>query len=116
MADNARAVRVRLGKTVQRLRLARGWSQEQFAERSGITNKYISLIELGKINPTLDKLAAIAKGLSISLSELFAAGHVGAGARVYVITQSEVDQLDALRRIVERVKRSRSPRTRAANG
>jgi transcriptional regulator with XRE-family HTH domain len=114
MADNARAARVRLGKTVQRLRLARGWSQEQFAESSGITNKYISLIELGKVNPTLDKLLAIAKGLSISLSELFAAGGERAGTPTYLITQSDVDQFEAALRIVDRIKRTRSPRTRAS--
>ena len=115
MADNARAARVRLGKTVQRLRLARGWSQEQFAESSGITNKYISLVELGKVNPTLDKLLAIAKGLSISLSELVAAGGERAGTPTYIITQSDVDQFEAALRIVDRIKRTRSPRRRGSS-
>jgi transcriptional regulator with XRE-family HTH domain len=61
----------RFGKRLKELRLARGLSQEELAFRVGVHRTYLGGIERGERNPSLKNLAAIARGLGISLSELF---------------------------------------------
>ncbi|QTH20106.1 helix-turn-helix transcriptional regulator [Rhizorhabdus wittichii] len=50
----------RLGQNVRRLREAKGWSQEAYADEAGIHRTYVSDIERGARNPTVkivEKLA-----------------------------------------------------------
>jgi transcriptional regulator with XRE-family HTH domain len=61
----------RFGKRLKELRLARGLSQEELAFRVGVHRTYLGGIERGERNPSLRNLAAIAKGLGVSLPELF---------------------------------------------
>jgi transcriptional regulator with XRE-family HTH domain len=63
--------RVLLGQRVKHLRRIRGQTQEQLAERIEINPKYLSSIERGVENPTLDLLIRLAKGLQVNLYELF---------------------------------------------
>ncbi|QTH20216.1 helix-turn-helix transcriptional regulator [Rhizorhabdus wittichii] len=54
-------IRKRLGHNVRRLREAKGWSQEVYADEAGIHRTYVSDIERGARNPTVqvvEKLAA----------------------------------------------------------
>lgn len=44
---------------------------EKLAELSGIDYRQLSYVELGEVNPTISTAAAIAKGLDLSLKELF---------------------------------------------
>jgi XRE family transcriptional regulator, regulator of sulfur utilization len=60
-----------LGQRVKHLRRVRGYTQEQLAERIDINPKYLSSIERGAENPTLDLLCRLAKGLEVDLYELF---------------------------------------------
>ena len=60
------------GQTVAALRKEKGYSQERFAFEAGIARKYMSDIENGKRNVSLDVIKRIADKLEISLSELFA--------------------------------------------
>ena len=46
-------------------------SQEQLAERLGVTRQTIGLIESGSYNPTLKLCVAICKALDKTLDELF---------------------------------------------
>ncbi len=46
-------------------------SQEQLAERTGISHKYLSSIERGKENPTLDTFIRLAGALNVETSEIF---------------------------------------------
>ena len=61
----------RFGRRVRALRMARGQSQETFADACGIDRTYISGIERGKRNVGLKNVAVIAQALGITLSELF---------------------------------------------
>jgi transcriptional regulator with XRE-family HTH domain len=63
--------RKRLGRRVKELRQLRQYTQEQLAERVEINPKYLSSIERGGENPTLDLLIRLAKGLQVELYELF---------------------------------------------
>ena len=58
------------GHRVQKLRIEAGWSQEVFADQTGLHRTYISGIERGIRNPTLLIVQKIANALSISPSEL----------------------------------------------
>ncbi len=59
------------GKVVKRLREERGLTQEQLAERSGITRGYLSRIEIGQIKTSnQDTFKQIAKGLGMTLDGL----------------------------------------------
>lgn len=60
-----------LGKRIQYLRSNRKMSQEDLALESEINKNYLSDLERGCRNPTVKVLAKIARGLGISLSELF---------------------------------------------
>lgn len=59
------------GQRVRELRLSRGWSQDELAERSGIDRTYVSGVERGVRNPTLGVIATIAAGFSVSIGVLF---------------------------------------------
>lgn len=64
--------RVLLGKRIKELRRSRDLSQEQLAEKTGINAKYLSSIERGRENPTLDLLIKLAKkGLGVEMGSLF---------------------------------------------
>lgn len=52
-----------VGRNVRRLRLASGMPQEQFAERSGFSQQYISDLERGRRNPTIVSLFELAQAL-----------------------------------------------------
>lgn len=60
-----------LGKRIQELRKDRNFSQEQLAERCGMTTNYIGKIERGEAQPTLEALLSIANALKSNLSALF---------------------------------------------
>jgi putative transcriptional regulator len=52
-------------------RVACDLSQEQLAEKIGITRQTISLIESGKYNPTIKLCILICKALNTTLDQLF---------------------------------------------
>lgn len=59
------------GERVRALRLAIGLSQEELAFKSGMHRTYLGGIERGERNPSLKNIAAVAKALGVSLSQLF---------------------------------------------
>ena len=60
-----------LGLRVRQLREARGLTQEQLGEKAELDQTYLSGIERGVRNPSIEVLARVAKALRISLAELF---------------------------------------------
>ncbi len=61
------------GLNVQRLRREKGLSQEQLSFAAGRTRAYISSVEAGRQNATLDTLAALAKALDVEPKYLITA-------------------------------------------
>ncbi len=59
-----------LGINIKSERLRRNISQEKLAELTNISRNSISLIETGKINPTILKVIDIADVLGVDLSVL----------------------------------------------
>lgn len=60
----------RLGERVRALRKRKEWSLEALAERAGMHVTYLSSVERGHRNPTLNVLAALASALEVTLSAL----------------------------------------------
>jgi len=58
------------GATVRRLRVDRGWTQERLAEASGLTTTYVGQVERGVRVPSLTVVLKLARGLSVSPSDL----------------------------------------------
>lgn len=60
----------RLAVLLRTLRIERRLSQEELAERAGLHRNFVSLIERGKSQPTVDNLFRLADALEISAVEL----------------------------------------------
>jgi len=64
-----------LGLRIKELRKARKLSQEKLAEKADISTQYLSRIEIGQENPTLDLFIKLAVALEVELGEIFNFGH-----------------------------------------
>lgn len=62
-----------VGDNCASLRKERGWTQEELAERSGLTQQYLSDLERGKRNPTIVTIYEIAQALDVSHLDLLKA-------------------------------------------
>lgn len=60
----------RLARNIKQLRQARGFTQQQLAELSGLPRATCSNLESGTANPTLTVLHTLAKALQIPIEEL----------------------------------------------
>lgn len=58
------------GRNVRTARKEKGWTQEQLAFEAGIKRAYLSEIEGGKRNPTLEVVEKIATALGVPPAEL----------------------------------------------
>ena len=63
----------RFGELTKSLRDARGLTQEQLAERSGLSADTIRRAEHGDFSPSLKTIGKLARGLDLDLSTLFTA-------------------------------------------
>lgn len=59
------------GQKVKLLRKAKVLSQEDLADKSGLNRPYISAIEQGKRNVSLEVMGKLAEALEIELKEFF---------------------------------------------
>jgi transcriptional regulator with XRE-family HTH domain len=66
-----------VGENVRRLREKRGWTQEQFADFSGLSQQYISGLERGRRNPTVVTLHELSTALGVSPWELIRSTKTG---------------------------------------
>lgn len=61
----------KLGKRIKELRLLKQKSQEMFALSIDMDRTYFASVESGKRNISIKNLEKIAKGLNVTLEELF---------------------------------------------
>lgn len=66
-----RTLSQKFGSCVRELRLAAGMSQAVFGEKSGFYQTYLSRIERGQANPSLNAMDVIAKALGLTIFDLF---------------------------------------------
>ena len=60
-----------LGDRIRRVRRKRGWSQEEFADISGLHRTYIGAVERGEKNLTISTIHTLAKTLDTTIAQLF---------------------------------------------
>ena len=83
----------KIGKFIAELRKEKNMTQEQLAEKMGVTNKSISRWENGKTMPDLSIITILAKELNVEVSELLN------GRRM---TKEELEKLrDTINNIIE---------------
>jgi transcriptional regulator with XRE-family HTH domain len=58
-------IRRRVGLNIKAARSAKGWSQEELADRAELHRTYISGLERGVRNPTVTVLEKVARALDI---------------------------------------------------
>ncbi len=60
-----------VGARLKAVRLLHGLSQRELAKRAGVTNGMISLIEQGRVSPSVASLKKVLDGLPMPLAEFF---------------------------------------------
>ncbi len=60
-----------LGKTIKDLRQKKNLTQEQLAEKAAINVSYLAKIENGYVNTTVRYLIKLARGLKVTVKDLF---------------------------------------------
>jgi transcriptional regulator with XRE-family HTH domain len=89
---------MRLAEYLKEQRGAHGWSLRELAERSGLSNGYLSLLENGRVeSPSATVLGKLAKAFPLPVDELLRA----AGIEMTAPSTGEVDPqlVSALRRL-----------------
>lgn len=59
------------GRNLRKIRLDKGFTQEQLAEEAKISQVQIARIESGKLNTSISTVVALAKALKIQEGEFF---------------------------------------------
>jgi len=60
----------RLARNLRTLRKQKGLSQEAFADEAGLHRTYVSDLERGRRNPSLEVIDKLAKALGVTAGEL----------------------------------------------
>jgi len=60
-----------LAEVTRALRLARGWTLEEAAERADVDVRHVQLLERGTANPTTATLLRVARGFGVPVEALF---------------------------------------------
>ena len=84
------AVAAAVARNTRRLRTERGWSLDQFAQRSGVSKGMLVHLEQARTNPSLGTLCKVAETLGVSLAGLIETDEV---PEVHVIGPGEVVRL-----------------------
>ncbi len=64
-------VLIKFGLKVKRLRLEKGWSQEELAYKSGFHRTYIGMIERAERNISLKNIERLAQTFDLRIEDLF---------------------------------------------
>lgn len=64
-------IQKRLGARIRKLREASGWTQDEFADLSGLHRAQVGAFENGRMNITLASLHLIAQTLRVRIIDLF---------------------------------------------
>lgn len=71
MKETSNVIKQIIGKTIKALRIKQGLSQEDLAHECGVDRSYISMIEVGRNEPSITKIFELCDGLKIKPSDFF---------------------------------------------
>ncbi|MDZ7699905.1 MAG: helix-turn-helix transcriptional regulator [Deltaproteobacteria bacterium] len=83
-----------IGARIREIRTRKGFTQEQLSERMEINPKYLSSIERGNENPTLNTLIKLSESLEVDLGEVFSLIQIEDPGRRKPMITSLLDQAD----------------------
>ena len=63
-------IQKQIGGTIRALRLKKGWSQDVFADLSGLNRAHVGEIERGESNVTIQTLKLVADTLGVRIVDL----------------------------------------------
>ncbi|WP_341346264.1 helix-turn-helix transcriptional regulator [Paenibacillus sp. FSL H3-0469] len=69
MNDTTNTLKQIIGKTVKAIRLKQGLSQEDLAHECNVDRSYISMIEVGRNEPSVTKIFELCRGLKVAPSD-----------------------------------------------
>ena len=88
-------IRKLIGLRIAELRNSKGFTQEQLAGKMEMSSKYLSSIERGKENPTLNTLITLSETLNVDLGEIFSSVHIEDPSKRKSMIQSLLKNGDA---------------------
>jgi transcriptional regulator with XRE-family HTH domain len=59
-----------LGREIKKARIDKGWKQQDLQAATGLSQKYLSQIELDKVDPRFSIVKRIARALGVSMDRL----------------------------------------------
>lgn len=99
-----------VGERIRAIRKAKGLTQQQLAELSGLDDAYIGSLERGERNFSIDTLEKIIVGLNISFGDLIALNNEDNSHKdaiveyIGIISELDSAQVQTLREILNKVK------------
>lgn len=95
-----------IGRSIKALRHTRGMTQSELAEESDLDRSYISSIEKGDRNPTVDTIARIAESLNLTFAELMeeATKPISTTSLREAVKGLTEDQVELLREYIKNMK------------
>ena len=76
-----------IGKRIRFLRRQEEFTQAQLAEKTGLSDNYVGLIERGIRYPSLETLGQIADALKVRMGEFFAGDDSGSKSKNQIIKE-----------------------------
>jgi transcriptional regulator with XRE-family HTH domain len=70
-AELTKLARQTFGRNMRRRRKELGMSQEELGDRAGLEQSYVSNVEAGTRNVSIDNIARIARSLGAEIGQLF---------------------------------------------
>ena len=83
-----------IGSRIKNIRTKKKLTQEQLSEKVGINPKYLSSIERGLENPTLNTLIKVSESLNVNLDDVFSQLQIEDPAERKSLIISLLDQAD----------------------
>ena len=93
----------KIGKFIAECRKEKGMTQEQLAEKLGVTDKAISKWENGRCMPDISSLQPLTEELSITINELLSGERI---TQDKYIERSDENMFELLRKVIEMENRT----------
>jgi transcriptional regulator with XRE-family HTH domain len=109
-----RPIRARLGAALRGVRERQRVTQEDLAERSGLSYNFVSEIERGSVHPAVETLNRLAEALGVGIGSLFIETDHHRAPNEYQISRRELQRVrQALESIVEVTESVASSKSRS---
>lgn len=95
-----------VGKRITELKKIKNLTTNKLANKAGISQSYLRNVELGLVNPTIEKLEYICEVLDISLKDFFTEDSIQNPSIEQILKTFDKDQLDQLINFINLLKKA----------